>query len=528
MEKRVYYPIGQQNFKRLIEADCIYVDKTRYIDRILASRGRYFFLARPRRFGKSLFLSTLEYFFKGERDLFRGLHADTIDWQWEEYPVLRLDLNTDRYDEPGMLEITLESRLREWERKYGVENLAGSLPARFSDIIAAAHHTTGKQVVILVDEYDKPLVGNLNRSGNFEHYRSRLAGLYSCFKSSAEHIRLVFLTGVSRFSKLSVFSDLNNIKDISFSDDYADICGITEQELYDNFQQGISLIADNLGISYEQACLNLKKNYDGYRFAAKGSDIYNPWSLLNAMADKTIANYWNDTGIPTIMAEALKKVNANLRKTFDKYVEVARLKGLDLLNPDPTALLYQTGYLTIKEYDRDLDMYRLGIPNREVKKGLFDVLLPYCSQCITESANSILSEIVVSLKLGRPAEFMDLMASFFSGIPYSLRMENENNFQNAFYLLLSLIGLETEAEEQTSDGRIDITIRTPKYIYIIELKYDGSADDALDQIERKKYARKYLPDSRRIFSIGAAFSTKTRTIEDYRILDQQEPSSPRQ
>ncbi|MDE6511919.1 MAG: AAA family ATPase, partial [Muribaculaceae bacterium] len=273
------YPIGQQNFRELRRQGALYVDKTRYLEKIVNNNSRYWFLARPRRFGKSLFLSTLEYFYKGERELFKGLFIDSMDWKWEAYPVLRLDLNTEKYKERGLLDKVLDNIFRKWEEEYGVDEIAETLSGRFQNIIEAAHEKTGYQVVILVDEYDKPLVSNLSDDGNFEHYRERLASVYSNFKSSAEHIKLVFLTGVSRFSKLSVFSDLNNLRDITFSDDFADICGITEKELHEWFQSGIRALAEYNGMSNGEACGMLKDNYDGYRFARKGSEIYNPWSV---------------------------------------------------------------------------------------------------------------------------------------------------------------------------------------------------------------------------------------------------------
>lgn len=267
------YPIGQQNFRELRESGSYYIDKTAFLEKIVRNGTRYWFLARPRRFGKSLFLSTLHYFFEGRRELFRGLYIDTVDWDWAEYPVLRLDLNPNRYDAPGLLEGVLDNAFREWEQKYGVDVKDEEYSQRFKTIIKAAHEKTGRQVVILVDEYDKPLVNNINSDEKFEDYRAMLASVYSNFKSSAEHIRLVFLTGVSRFSKLSIFSDLNKLNDITFDNDFADICGITETELLDNFRSGIEAFAEENGVTFAEACRALKNNYDGYKFAKKGNDI---------------------------------------------------------------------------------------------------------------------------------------------------------------------------------------------------------------------------------------------------------------
>lgn len=396
MESTARYGIGEQDFKSLRENNCVYIDKTRYIDIICNSAPKYYFLGRPRRFGKSLFLSALGYFFEGRRELFKGLFIDSTDWNWEPYPVLRLDLNSDRYSAPGQLDTVLENLFSKWEAKYDVRFRSENPAVRFHNIIERAHETTGRQVVILVDEYDKPLVGNLNNDLEFEHYRDKLSGLYTNFKNSAEHIRLVFLTGVSRFGKLSIFSDLNNLKDITFSNEFSDICGITETELRTYLMDGVERLAQENGISVEEALARMKRNYDGYRFSERGSDIYNPWSLLNCLDEKVVANYWNDTGLPSLIREALRRVDADLEEAFDVYCRADDLKGLDLRNPDPTALMYQTGYLTIKDYLPETREYRLGIPNAEVKKGFFDYLLPYYKKCKRKSAQTFLREPAAS------------------------------------------------------------------------------------------------------------------------------------
>ncbi|MDE6795973.1 MAG: ATP-binding protein [Muribaculaceae bacterium] len=518
MEETVYYPIGEQDFKSLRETDCIYIDKTRYVAMLVAPGSKYYFLARPRRFGKSLFLSTLQQFFEGKRELFKGLYIDSVKWDWEAYPVLRLDLNMERYAEPGKLDDVLDKIFRGWEAKYGIDVKDRNHTQRFATIIEAAHKKTGRQVVILVDEYDKPLVGNLNEIENFEHYRSKLAAIYSNFKSCAEHIRFVFLTGVSRFSKLSVFSDLNNLNDITFSDEYADICGITHKELLGNFQIGVDKLARKMRTSYEDALKLLKSSYDGYRFSAEGSEIYNPWSLLNALNESRIGNYWNATGKPTLIVEALKRIDADLQSYFNSTCTDDELRGLDLLDPQPLALLYQTGYLTIKDYNFRRKKYRLGIPNHEVKKGLLNELLPYYVNCKGASSKSVVSRIEDYILDGEPERFMREIQIYFAGVSYKMKMDNENNFHNAFFILTDLIGLETHTEVSTSDGSIDILITTEDFIYIIELKYDRPAQEALRQIEKKRYDRPYLSDNRKIFRIGVSFSSKTRTIEDWVIL----------
>lgn len=517
MDERLRYPIGQQNFKILREDNSIYIDKTHFIEKIIQNNTRYYFLARPRRFGKSLFLSSLQYFFEGRRDLFKGLYIDSSNWDWKPYPVLRIDLNTEKYADPGLLDGVLDRLFRSWEEKYEIDVKDSDYTQRFSTIIENAHRKTGRQVVILVDEYDKPLVGNLNKKENFEHYRAKLAAIYSNFKSSSEHIRLVFLTGVSRFSKLSVFSDLNNLNDISFDDEFADICGITEKELLENMRAGIEALASKRKESYEETCRMLKLNYDGYRFAPEGSEIYNPWSVLNCLSKSRIGGYWNATGAASIVAEALHAADVDIEKTLNARWRLDRLAGLDLLNADPTALLYQTGYLTIADYDPKDDTLRVKVPNKEVKEGLFNDLLQYYVKVRRGTVSGVVSELIYCLRDGNPEEMMKNLEAFFAGIPYDLKIEDENNFQNALYILLTLIGIDTKAEVHTSNGRIDLLLETRDYLYIIELKYDSTPEQALRQIEEKQYANKYAGDSRELFKIGISFSSKTRRIQGWKI-----------
>lgn len=511
------YPIGQQDFKVLREEDALYIDKTPFVEKIVRSKSRYYFLARPRRFGKSLFLSTLRYFFEGERRLFKGLYVDGIDWEWDAYPVLYLDLNANRYAGEHVLDSIVENLIVEWEAKYEVGYLAENLSSRFRNVIRAAHEKTGHKVVILVDEYDKPLVGNIHKSDDFEYYRAKLSDIYSNFKSSAEHIRLVFMTGVSRFSKLSVFSDLNNLNDISFDDTFADICGITEQELLQELQPGIFQLATNYHVTYPEMCRRLKQNYDGYRFAPDGSDIYNPWSVFNCLSKGRIGAYWNATGTATVVAETLYNADIDIRRTLNATWNIDDLAGLDILNADPTALLYQTGYLTIADFDLDTNRATLKVPNEEVRGGLFKDLLPLYVKVKPGNDRVVVDDLTEAILNGRPEEMMRSLDIFFAGIPYDLKIENENNFQNALYVLLTLLGLNVKAEMHTSDGRIDLTLETSRYIYIIELKYDASPEQALRQIKDKQYSRKFAGDSRHIFEIGVSFSSVTRRIEGWRI-----------
>lgn len=372
----VKYPVGEQSFQRLREEGFLYVDKTRYID-LIVNGSKYYFLGRPRRFGKSLFLSTLKCFFEGRRELFKDLYINSTPWDWEPYPVLYLDLNIQKYKNEGELDDLIEHRLIAWEKEYGIEPNVLNQSIRFSEVIRKAAEKTGKGVVILVDEYDKPLVNNLHDRQRFDSYRAKLAEIYSNFKSSADYLRLVFMTGVSRFGKLSVFSDLNNISDISLTDDFAAICGITQEELLDNFAIGINETAIKRQMKPEEVVKTLKCRYDGYHFAPESPDIYNPFSLLNTFKNKAYGNYWIESGTPSLLVEQLKRTGADIQKLMNVEVSANMLAGLDLDSILPAALFYQTGYLTIKAYDDADRIFTLGIPNDEVREGLLEYILPY-------------------------------------------------------------------------------------------------------------------------------------------------------
>ncbi len=515
MAQRVRYPIGEQSFEQLRKRDCLYVDKTRFIDQIIGNGGKYYFLGRPRRFGKSLFLDTLKCFFEGKRHLFEGLYADSMEWDWEPYPVLKLDLNNEKYKTPDALDAVMEGLLKEWEREYGITPDVESHSMRFRSIIRAAHEKTGRGVVILVDEYDKPLVNNLHDHENFEYCRDKLASLYSNFKSSAEHIRLVFLTGVSRFAHLSVFSDLNNIQDISLDDDYADVCGITEEELRANFGEGIRNLASRYKYTEEQTIDRLRTFYDGYRFTDEEIYLYNPFSLLNAMQKRTFGKYWIASGTPSLLMSQMRRFDIDLKSLLDAKCGRDSLSGLDLENPWPLALFFQTGYLTIKDYDFEEELYTLGLPNEEVKTGFLEYLLPFYLNTKGEDTRFLVSEFVREFREGDVEGFMRRLKSLFASISYRMRMEQENNVHNGLLMLMLLVGLKVQTELCTSDGRIDLFVATDRYYYIIELKLDGTAREALDQINARDYALPFAVDDRRLFKIGVEFSTEKRALVDW-------------
>ncbi len=517
MCSEVKYPVGQQSFEQLRDGGFLYVDKTQYIEKIV-NGSQYYFLGRPRRFGKSLFLSTLKSFFEGRRVLFKGLYIDSVDWDWEPYPVIYLDLNISRFQDDSDLIKILQNRLSYWEHQYGVETVEHNMTdtsVRFSNLIRAAYEHTGKSVVILVDEYDKPLVNNLHERQRFEMYRNLLTDLYSNFKSSAQYIRLVFLTGVSRFGKLSVFSGLNNISDISFDNAFAAVCGITEIELTENFRQGIADMAMAENQSEAEITRLLKKWYDGYHFCRQSPDIYNPYSLLCAFAKKEFNNFWIQSGTPSLLLEQLKRTHTDLEKLMNIEASETSLAGLDLDRINPVALFYQTGYLTIKDYDRRGKIYRLGIPNEEVKEGFMEYILPAYADLHSEDARVFSYRFLRDLEDGQVDEFMKRLKSMFAGIPYDLQIEMEHDVRNALFILFTLIGIEVNAEVKTSDGRIDILVRTDRFVYIMELKYDKTADEALEQIKRKEYALPWAIDNRTVIAIGINFSSAKRRIDSY-------------
>ncbi len=496
----------------------MYVDKTRHIEKIVTG-SQYYFLGRPRRFGKSLFLSTLQAFFEGRRDLFRGLYADCMDWDWEPFPVLSLDLNIQKYKNEGDLEEVLESFLQEKEKEYGLTPTMGGPSVRFSRLIKGIWEKTGKAVVVLVDEYDKPLVSNINDREMFECNRNMLAAFYSNFKSSAQYLRLVFLTGVSRFGKLTVFSGLNNISDISFVDEFDDICGITEEELTTVLMPGIVSLAEKESNMLDEELSHLKKWYDGYHFSSSRKDIYNPYSILSVLSFQEYKNYWISSGTPTLLVEQLKRTDTDLESLILCQATESTLSGLDIDNIRPIPLFYQTGYLTIKAYDREDRIYTLGIPNDEVREGFFEYILPYYASMEREEPHVFVVQLRREMQTGRVEAFMKRLQSMFAGISYRMKLEEERNVQNALLIVFSLIGMKVDVEFETSDGRIDILVRTDHYVYIMELKFDGTASEALAQIERKQYALPWVVDSRKIIAIGIDYSSVNRRIDSWKVAE---------
>ena len=508
------YPIGIQSFENIRTGGFVYVDKTALIYQ-LADLGKYYFLSRPRRFGKSLLISTLEAYFLGKKELFEGLALERLESDWTEYPVLHLDLNVDAYGTSHNLEQVLNEALSQWETIYGSNSNEVTLSLRFKGIIRRASEQTGKQVVILVDEYDKPLLSTIDRKPLHDAYRDTLKGFFGVLKSQDAYIRFAFLTGVSRFSHVSIFSDLNNLKDISMDARYVDICGISEPELHACFEGPIHELATANGMTYEDACAKLRAYYDGYHFRENTAGIYNPYSLLNTFDSLSFNDYWFRTGTPTFLVKLLQQNDYRLEDLKGLYVDESALQGMDDEHMDPIPVLFQSGYLTLSGYDAELG-YRLDFPNEEVERGFFNFLMPYYTSLIKSNVRSFLNRLTASLRQGRPDECLETLQGMLSGKSYMIAGgDKEVHFQNTLYLIFTMLGYNVQVEQATSQGRMDVTIRTRDYIYVIELKLDKSAEEALRQIREMQYARAFQSDPRRVFLVGVNFSSETRTVESW-------------
>ena len=527
-------PIGIQSFKVLRNDRYLYVDKTEYLFRLVQS-GRVYFLSRPRRFGKSLFLSTLEAYFLGQKELFTKLYLEKAEEEqaefeqraaWEAYPVLYLDFNTGNYIESDELGMNLNRHLCKWEKLYGVEPSEQNFALRFAGVITRACQQTGKQVVILVDEYDKPLLQTMgvNETLN-EQYRNTLKAFYSVIKTCDQYIRFAFLTGVTKFSKISIFSDLNNLRDISMEKQYAGICGITQAELEANFQPEIQALASEQDLTYQQTVTTLKQWYDGYCFSPAGDNMYNPFSVLNAFVKERFGSYWFSTGTPTFLVNYLKEAHYFI-PDLDGNVELneSGLETYRAVTENALPILFQSGYLTIIGYIKEARLYKLGFPNDEVRYGFLENLLPaYSSLPLGDTGKSVW-QFVQDIREGKVDSFMERMRSIIAGIPYDdfpkdkLKLR-EQNYQTAVYLVFALMGQFVQTEVHCATGRADAVVITVDTVYIFEFKLSGNsnAEDAINQIKEKEYAAKYLTDGKNIVLIGAGFDEKTRTIKDWKV-----------
>jgi hypothetical protein len=463
-------------------------------------------------------VSTLEAFFSGKRELFAGLYVDTVEWEWQQYPVMHLDLNTDRYDALEVLTNRLELFLSENEEKYGRKDYEKSLGARFEGIMKRAFEQTGRQVVVLVDEYDKPMLQAIGNEELQAEYRSTLKAFYGALKSSDRYIKFAFLTGVTKFGKVSVFSDLNNLLDLSLDHRYTSICGISEKELHQYFDAEVNALAEASDMTKDDCYERLRLDFDGYHFSRLSKEgMYNPFSVLNTLSSRTFNDYWFETGTPSFLIHQLKKTNYPLEMMTREELSADTLNSIEMTDENPLPLLYQSGYLTIKGYDERFKTYRLGFPNHEVEEGFVKYLVPFYSPNKADHPLIYIGHFIKDVETGNAVAFMQRVERFFDGGDYQVAGKAELYFQNTLWALFKLLGLYVDVERHTTDGRMDILVQTHQFVYILELKMDQSADIALQQIEEKQYDKPFEGDGRTIYKIGVNFSSETRRVTEWKI-----------
>lgn len=511
-------PIGIQSFETLRKENFLYIDKTEYIWK-LATEGRQYFLSRPRRFGKSLLLSTMRAYFEGKKELFAGLKIAELEQDWTAYPVFYFDFNGKNYKDSSSLPDVINQHLKKWEEIYGDENQNESLEIRFKYLLEAAHKKTGLQVVVLVDEYDKSLLES--ESEILEKNRALFKGFFGNLKSSDEHLKFVFITGVTKFNKVSIFSDLNQLRDISLTENYASICGISQTELEANFKPEIEAMAAKNELSYKECLEKLRQMYDGYHFYQNTDGMYNPFSLINALADKNFKSYWFETGTPTFLIEKLKATHYSPQNFTDGVVADAKsLSNYRIENPNIIPLFYQTGYLTIKDCD-EYGFYTLKYSNNEVEHAFINALAPEYLNMEMEETPVNIRQFLYDLQAGKIDDVMTRFKSLFARLPYATKTDDtviEQNFQNVFYIVFMLLGQFVGVEEHYSQGRADCVVQTKDFVYLFEFKRDKSADEALTQIEEKNYAAPFAADSRKILKVGVSFSSEEKNIVEWKVL----------
>ena len=516
--RKMLYPIGIQDFEKIRKDGFVYVDKTDLVYK-MAKKGGYYFLSRPRRFGKSLLVSTMEAYFSGKKELFDGLAISELEKDWIQYPVLRFDLSGKQYKSlPDLTEILFQ-HLVKLEGLYGVKPQFESPEARFKDVIDAAYAKTGLGVVILIDEYDKPIVDSLGDEKLNESFRSLLQGFYSVMKAKDAYIKFGFLTGVTKIGKLSVFSGLNNLKDISMDARYTDICGISEKDLKKYFAESVKELAEANDLTIKETYNQLAEMYDGYHFRQSSVGIYNPFSVLNTFDSGEFKEYWFETGTPSFLVKMMKETSYDVTRLSGDEVGSTLLTDVDSAFANPVPFLYQAGYLTIKDYDKEYKLYKVGFPNKEVKDGFLNYLLNFYAPVQAESTNALISRMSRDIRSGNAEGFMQKLEALFAKTSYQIQGDSEKDFQYAMYIILELMGEYVEVEKATSNGRIDVLLQTKEYIYIIEIKIGDTVAAALQQIEEKGYARRFADDRRKIFKIGVCFSTENRCIEDWKVAE---------
>ena len=525
------YPIGIQSFDQIIGDGYVYVDKTGLIYQLVKG-GKIYFLSRPRRFGKSLLVSTLKCYFQGRKELFKGLAIDKLETDWAEYPVFHIDFSQTDFLNPNLLEEKLEENISAWEQIYGKGEFAFSLGSRFAYVLKQAHKQSGRRCVVLIDEYDKPVVDALGTGLKIKkdinellletYYKQLLGSFYSTLKASDEDLHFILITGMTRFTQATPFSGFNNFSDISTDRRYETLCGITQEELEHYFAEPIKALAVKYKVTEEGMLDMLKHRYDGYHFSGNLTDVYNPFSLLNAFAKKALRDYWFSSGTPTYLVRLLNHTQEDLNGMTGKYYEDKEFVDYKADVEKPLPMIYQSGYLTIKGYDSDFGTFLLDFPNNEVKSGFVSLVASSYLQP-QENLGGWIRSVVVSMRQGDLEQLRKLFTSFLASIPYSMRAkkdeaEKERFFHYTLYLIFRLISVYTVyTEKEQSQGRADCIVETDDYIYIFEFKRDGTADEALAQIEAKGYARPYAADPRTLYKIGVNFSSETGTVEDWKV-----------
>ena len=506
---RKLYPIGIQTFERIRKEDKFYIDKTEYIYRMTHTDGTYFFLSRPRRFGKSLLVSTFHSYFEGKKELFEGLAIEKLEKEWNEYPVLHFDLSKGKHMEKAQLEEYLGYLLEDYDQKYGIENHRNGNNNRFNDLIEVVYRKTGKQVVVLIDEYDAPLLDVAHEKEKLDVLRNTMRNFYSPLKGNESMLRFVFLTGITKFSQLSIFSELNNITNVSMDEPYAGICGITKEELLTQMSDDIDALAEHLELSREKTIQELKDHYDGYHFTWPSPDVYNPYSLLNCFAKQKMDSFWFGSGTPTFLIEKMREFHVLPSQLGKVRAKAASFDAATEIMTSLTPLLYQSGYLTIKDYEKKIDVYTLDFPNKEIEVGLFDSLLPGYLGSEIDAGRVVVADISTYINNGEMDEALQFLADFLETIPYCDNTHYEGHWQQTLYIMFALLtNYDILVEQHTAKGRIDITMETAETIYVMELKFNKSAEEALAQIEAKHYADAFKMSGKKVVKIGLNFSVK--------------------
>ena len=514
-QKTRLYPIGIQTFSEIRNKSYLYIDKTEYVYRMTHSASKYMFLGRPRRFGKSLLTSTLEAYFQGRKDLFKGLAVERLETEWTEYPVLRFDMSTAKHVDKERLESELNLKLIGYEKVYGRGEGEENVNQRLQGIIRRAYEQTGCQVVVLIDEYDAPLLDVVHEEKDLPVLRNIMRNFYSPLKACDPYLRFVFLTGITKFSQLSIFSELNNIQNISMLPEYAAICGITEEEMAIQMDGDLDILAGRLNVNREEVVKKLKAHYDGYHFTWPSSDIYNPFSLLNAFATGRLDSYWFGSGTPTYLIEMLNKfgvlpsrIGGNEAVAADFDAPTERMQSV-------TPLLYQSGYVTIKGYDEMFQIYTLDIPNAEVRIGLMRSLIPYYVTRDTQTTNTTVVNLARALVRGDMEGMLRLLQTFLSTVPYCDRTDYEGHYQQMLYIIFSLLGAYVDVEVRTPRGRVDMVMRTATTLYVVELKLNQSAEAAMQQMDLRNYPERFALCGLPVVKVGINFDMERHTLKDW-------------